>query len=60
MYLAAYDHMIFSVPSAEQWPRGSQPNIEPPKIRATPGKPRKVRKMGVDEPKNLSAIRKGG
>jgi hypothetical protein len=60
MYLAAYDHVIFPVPSAEQWPRGSQPNIEPPKTRAAPGRPRKVRERGVDEPRNSSAIRKGG
>jgi hypothetical protein len=60
MYLVAYDHVIFPVPSAEQWPRGSQPNIEPPKIRAAPGRPRQVREIGVDEPRNSSAIRKWG
>jgi hypothetical protein len=60
MYLAAYDHVIYPVPSAEQWPRDNQPNIEPPKARAALGRPRKVREMGVDEPRNSSAIRKGG
>jgi hypothetical protein len=57
MYLNAYDHVIYPVPSAEQWPRGSQPNIDPPKGRAAPGRPKKVRERGVDEPRNSSAIR---
>jgi hypothetical protein len=60
MYLAAYDHVIYPVPSAKQWPRGSQPNIEPPKVRAASGRPRKMRERGVDEPRNSSAVRKGG
>jgi hypothetical protein len=59
MYLNAYNHVIYHVPSAEQWPKGIQPNIEPPKARATPGRPKKVRERGVDEPRNSSAIRKG-
>jgi hypothetical protein len=57
MYLKAYNHVIYPVPSAEQWPRSSQPNIEPPKARAAPGRPKKVRERGVDKPRNLSAIR---
>jgi hypothetical protein len=59
MYLVAYNHVIYPVPSAKQLPRGSQPNIEPPKGRVAPGRPRKVREMGVDKPRNSSAIRKG-
>jgi hypothetical protein len=60
MRLLIINLIIFSGFTAEQWHRGSQPNIEPPKIRAALGRPRKVKEMGVDEPRNSSAIRKRG
>ncbi|XP_059463443.1 uncharacterized protein LOC132192169 [Corylus avellana] len=60
MDLKCYDYIIYPVPSEEQWPRSGQPNIEPPKSRVTPGRPKKLRNIGVEEPRNPSAIRKGG
>jgi hypothetical protein len=48
------------VPSEEQWPRSDQPKIDPPKLRVTSGRPKKVRQRGVKEPRNLNSIRNGG
>jgi hypothetical protein len=59
-YLRTYQPMIYSVPSEDQWPRSDQPIIEPPKSRATPGRPRKIRFRGVKETRNPNAIRNGG
>jgi hypothetical protein len=59
MYLKSYDHIVYPVPIEEQWPRSNQPKIEPPKSRATPDRPKKVRQMGVEEPRNLNSIMKG-
>ena len=56
-YFKAYNHMIYLMPSV--WPRSNQPKIEPPNARAAPGRPKKMRERGVDEPRNSSAIRKG-
>jgi hypothetical protein len=51
-YLRTYRPIIYPVPSEDQWPLSNQPIIEPPQSRATPGRPRKIRSRGVDEPKN--------
>jgi hypothetical protein len=59
MYLKSYNHIVYSVPIEKQWPRSNQPKIEPPKSRATPDRPKKVRQMGVEEPRNLNSIMKG-
>ena len=59
-YFKAYNHMIHHVPSVEQWPRSNKPKIEPPKVRAASGKPKKMRERGVNKPRNSSAIRKWG
>jgi hypothetical protein len=50
-YLKTYQPIIYPVPSEEQWPRSNQPIIEPPKTRVAPGRPRKVRIRGDEEPK---------
>jgi hypothetical protein len=59
-YLRTYQPIIYPVPSQDQWPRSNQPAIEPPKSRVAPGRPRKVRIRGVEEPKNPNTIRRGG
>jgi hypothetical protein len=59
-YLRAYQPIIYPVPSEEQWPRSNQPRIEPPKSRAAPGRPKKVRQRGIEEPKNPNTMRRGG
>jgi hypothetical protein len=60
MYLKAYAPIIYPVPSEEQWVRINQPKIEPPKSRATIGRPKKVRNRGADETSNPYTVRKGG
>jgi len=60
MYLKAYAPIIYPVPSEEQWVRTNQPKVEPPKSRATIGRPKKVRNRGADETSNPYSIRKGG
>jgi hypothetical protein len=60
MHFKSYDYIVYPVPSEEQWPRSDQPKIEPPKSRETPGKPKKVRHKGADNPRNSNAIRKEG
>jgi hypothetical protein len=60
MYLKAYEPIVCPVPSEEQWVKTDMDNIEPPKYRVAPGRPKKARKRGPDEPKNPNRIRKGG
>jgi hypothetical protein len=59
MYLKAYTPIIYPVPSEEQWVRIDQPQIEPPKSRATIGRPKKVRNRGQEETSNPYTVRRG-
>lgn len=59
-YKKAYNPMIYPVPSEDQWVRTGQDEVDPPIIRPTPGRPKKIRRRGPDEPKNPYCIRKGG
>jgi hypothetical protein len=59
-YRKAYDPMIYPMPSEDQWVRTGQNEVDPPIIRPTPGRPKKIRRRGPDEPKNLYCMRKGG
>jgi hypothetical protein len=59
-YKMAYDPMIYPVPSEDQWVRTGQDEVDPPVVRAAPGRPKKVRRRGPDEPRNPHCIRKGG
>jgi hypothetical protein len=52
--------MIYLVPSEDQWLRTGQDEVDPPTVRATPGRPKKVRRRGSDEPRNPHCMRKGG
>jgi hypothetical protein len=60
MYKKAYDLMIFLMPSQDQWVRTSQDAIEPPDYRNAPGRPKKIKRMRPNEPRNPNAIKKGG
>jgi hypothetical protein len=60
MYLKAYTPLIYPIPSDEQWVRTNQPIIEPPKARASSGRPKKLRNKGADETSNPYTVRKGG
>jgi hypothetical protein len=59
-WLKSYDHIVYLVPSVEQWPRSNQPKIEPPKSRVTTGRPKKIRQRGVEEPRNPNSVKRGG
>jgi len=58
-YKKAYDPMIYPIPSEDLWVRTGQDEVDP-FVRATPGKPKKVRRRGPDEPRNPHCMRKGG
>jgi hypothetical protein len=47
------------VPSKDQWVRTDQDEVDPPILRATPGRPKKVRRRGPEEPRNPYCMRKG-
>jgi hypothetical protein len=50
-YKKAYDPMIYLVPSEDQWVKTGQDEVDPPIIRSTPRRPKKIRRRGPDEPK---------
>jgi hypothetical protein len=52
--------MIYPVLSEDQWVRTGQYEVDPPIVRPTPGIPKKVRRRGLDEPKNPHCMRKSG
>jgi hypothetical protein len=61
MYKKAYDPVIYLMPSKKQWVTTQHDMLEPPIARVAPGRPKKLRKMGVDEsrdPKNPHKMRK--
>jgi hypothetical protein len=63
MYKKAYEPIIYQMPSEEQWIKTQHDMLEPLVARATPGRPKKLRKRGVDEsrgPQNKFRIRKFG
>lgn len=49
LYKRAYSTSINSIPDFEQWPNLDLPNIEPPTIRRSAGRPTKNRKRADDE-----------
>jgi len=59
-YKKAYDPMIYPVPSEDKWVRTGKDEVDPPTVRATPGRSTKVRRRGPDEPRNPHCMRKGG
>lgn len=63
MYKKAYEPIIYPMPSEEQWIKTQHEELEPPVARVTPGRPKKLRKMGVNEsrdPQNKFRMRKFG
>jgi hypothetical protein len=63
IYKKVYAPFIYPVPSEEQWIRTHYSVLEPPRLRVTLGRPRKVRTRAPDEskgPKNLHRMRKFG
>jgi hypothetical protein len=63
MYKKAYAPIIYPVPSEKQWIRTHHSFLEPPRLRVTLGRPRKVRTRAPDElrdPKNPRRMRKFG
>jgi hypothetical protein len=46
MYKKAYKPVIYLMPSEEKWIKSQHYMMEPPVARATPGRPKKLRKKG--------------
>lgn len=59
-YKKAYDEIVYPMPGEDQWMHTEHEKLEPPVYRIPPGRPRKVRTRGPDEPKNPYRMRKGG
>jgi len=59
-YKKAYNPMIYPMPSKDQWVRTGQDEVDPPVVRATPRRLKKVWRRGPDEPKNPYCMRKDG
>jgi hypothetical protein len=63
MYKKAYAPIIYPIPSEEQWIRTYHSVLEPPRLRVTPGRPRKARTRAPDksrDPKNPHRMRRFG
>jgi hypothetical protein len=52
--------MIYPVPSKDQWVRTEQDEVDLRIIRAAPGRSKKLRRRGPNEPRNSYCIRKSG
>jgi hypothetical protein len=52
--------MIYPVPSKDQWVRTGQDEVDPHIVRPTPGRPKKIKRRGPNEPRNPYCMRKGG
>lgn len=51
-YNRCYSPIIYPIPSEEQWLKTTADPPIPPRARAQSGRPKKLRKRQVDEPKN--------
>jgi hypothetical protein len=60
IYKKAYDPMIFLMPSQDQWVKTNQNAIKPLDYRAAPGRPKKTRRRGPNQPRNPNTIIEGG
>ncbi|XP_028070557.1 uncharacterized protein LOC114273018 [Camellia sinensis] len=58
-YLASYKPMIYPINGSEMWPKSVLPGLLPPKVKEQPGRPRKLRKMQANEPKNPYKMHRG-
>ncbi|KAL3519699.1 hypothetical protein ACH5RR_017848 [Cinchona calisaya] len=58
--LRSYAHMIHPMPGEIYWVDTNKTPVNPPLVRRQPGKPKKMRRQGVDElPKGKISTRKG-
>ncbi|KAL3510680.1 hypothetical protein ACH5RR_030081 [Cinchona calisaya] len=53
-YKLAYKHVIMPIPFKEDWVQTGKDPTEPPEIKKRPGRPRKVRRKGIDEQRNAT------
>lgn len=60
MYKKAYDEIVYPMPGEDHWIKTNYEKIDPPLYRIQPGRPKKVRIRGPEEPKNPYRMRKGG
>ncbi|XP_057776145.1 uncharacterized protein LOC130994951 [Salvia miltiorrhiza] len=61
-YLKAYTYGLEPINGEKMWPKGVGYPVKPPLVRTMPGRPKKKRKRGQDEPdpKNPTRLRKIG
>ena len=59
-YMKAYGLMIHPMPSMDQWGRIEQEPVLPPHARVQPGRPKKLRRRGTDEPRGRIRLSKIG
>ncbi|XP_019154820.1 PREDICTED: uncharacterized protein LOC109151316 [Ipomoea nil] len=62
-YLSTYEHAIMPITSSEMWPKTGLPPPLPPKYKAQPGRPKKLRKRDKAEKetsKSTTKLRKKG
>jgi len=52
--------IVYPMPREDHWTKTNGEHVDPPMARIQPGRPRKVRTRGPDEPKNQYRMRKGG
>ncbi|XP_059289154.1 uncharacterized protein LOC132042636 isoform X2 [Lycium ferocissimum] len=52
-FLKAYSHFIQPIPNMKMWLETNNPKIEPPAPKPMPGRPKKKRTKGKDEPKKM-------
>jgi hypothetical protein len=60
MLKKAYNEIVYPMPGEDHWTKTNGEHVDPPMARIQPGRPRKVRTRGPDEPKNQYRMRKGG
>lgn len=58
IFFKAYNQVIYPIPNMTMWVNTEGDVILPPKIRIAPGRPKKARRRGVDQPKNPNVVRK--
>jgi hypothetical protein len=60
MYKKAYNAIVYHMPGEDQWIKTNCDHVNPPMIRIQPGRPRRLRTRGREEPRNQYRMRKGG
>ena len=60
IYLKTFSHYIQCVPGIKLWKEKDHPCIEPPEVKALPGRPKRNRRKPRDEPKKINSFPRRG